>query len=50
MRGEELFEILTEIFQKSLKKKSQKQKHTKIILFVQGLILQALNQAWALIL
>lgn len=49
--GEKLFAKLTEIFQKPLKEKLQKQKHTTIVnLFVQGLMLQALHQVWALIL
>lgn len=46
-----LFATRTGIFQKPLKEESQKQKHTTMVnLFVQGLILQALLQAWALIL
>lgn len=34
MRGEELYEILPEIFQKSQKKESQKQKHAMIVNFI----------------
>lgn len=49
--GEKLFVKLTAIFQKPFKGKFQKQKHTTIVnLFVQGLMLQALHQVWALIL